>query len=98
MPAAVAGNAAVIRANTRAGRNAELRAANGDAVVQTRQLSGDRTEVTTTSGHALMLRDATTGDLLAIGWDGRAVVRHTGAMTVTVSNGVRSVTSRMALR
>lgn len=99
LPASNSASASVIAATSRTtGRSVSLRASSGSMDVQIRSLAGGRTEVRAAPGRAVMLRDAQTGDLLSIGWDGRVIVRHPGAMTVTVSDGIRSRSTSVAPR
>lgn len=99
LPAVAGTSAQVLSATSRtSGRAAQLRATDGDVTLQVRQLAGNRTEVTAPDGRAVMLRDAATGELLSIGWNGRAVVSHRGAIRATVSNGVRSRSDVIQLR
>lgn len=98
LPRPAAQNAAAVVATSRDGQSAVVRAAAGDATVHVRTLRGNRTEVTTPSGRAILLRDATSGEVLSIGWNGRAVVPAGGAISATVSNGVRSRTELLLPR
>jgi hypothetical protein len=90
--------AAAVVATSRDGQSAMLRAVPGDVSVQVRTLAGLQTEVRTQPGRAILLRDATTGEVLSIGWNGRAVVPTRGAITASVSNGVRSRTEMILPR
>ncbi len=93
LPRAASTRAVAAVATTRNGQSAMLRAdASGPGNVQVRTVRGARTEVSTSPGRAVLLRDANSGEVLAIGWNGRAVVSTRGAITATVSNGVRSRT------
>jgi hypothetical protein len=98
LPRNAAQNAAAVLATARDGQSAMVRAVAGDASVQVRAVRGNRTEVTTQSGRAILLRDATSGEVLSIGWNGRAVVPTRGAISATVSNGVRSRTELLLPR
>lgn len=91
LPSTNSASASVIAATSRTtGRTVSLRASSGGMDVQVRNVAGGRTEVRASADRAVMLRDAVSGDVVAIGWDGRVIVRHPGAMTATVSNGVRN--------
>lgn len=99
MPSSSIGAARVVSATSRTtGRAAVIRASDADASLQVRQLDGTRSEIRSASGGAVMVREAGSGELLSIGWNGRAVVSHRGAITATVSNGVRSRTEVIRLR
>jgi hypothetical protein len=90
LPARAAAAAASIVATSTTGRSAMVRTATGDVTVQVRPVTGNRTEIVAPSGRAMLVRDARTGDVVAIGWNGRAMVPATTAVTVRVSNGGRS--------
>ncbi len=98
LPASAAAGARVIAATSRTGRSAAIRSTDGTPALQIRALPGGRTEVTASAGRAVMLRDANSGELLGIGWNGRVVVRHHGAVSASVSNGIRSRTNLVVLK
>lgn len=87
---AVGGAAAQIVATTRAGATARITARGTTDRVSARVRPSGASEITSSAGNALLVRDATTGEMLGIGWNGRVVIQRSGGFTVTVSDGVRS--------
>jgi hypothetical protein len=92
LPRPTSQQAAAIQATSRDGRVFRIRATRGDDALQVRTVRGAQTEVTNASGRAILLRDAATGEVLSVGWNGRAVAATRGAIRATVSDGVRSRT------
>jgi hypothetical protein len=87
--------ASEIVATSRSGAMA-LRALAPDAPALRTQRVGEMVEARSDAGSAVMLRDATTGDVLAIGWNGFASVRHVGAVMASASTGGRPARTILA--
>jgi hypothetical protein len=98
LPADRAVGAAKVVASTRNNATAALSVMAGDPVVSARVLSGGRTEFRNDLGRAMLLRDGATGDVLSVAWTGRIVLTHTGPVTASVSNGLRSTTRTITYR
>ena len=58
--------------------------------ISSRSVRSGATEITSSAGNALLVRDAASGDVLGIGWHGRVVISRSAGLSVTVSDGVRS--------
>ena len=84
------GAAAQIVATTRDGASARIIAHSSSDIVSARILPTGASELSSPTGSALLVRDAQTGDLLGIGWNGRITINRSGGYSVTVSDGVRS--------
>ena len=58
--------------------------------ISSRSVRSGATEIASSAGNALLVRDAASGDVLGIGWHGRVVISRSAGLSVTVSDGVRS--------
>ena len=94
-----AGSAAIdIVATTGAGASARLQRNMGPDVIAARVTASGATEITSSAGNALLVRNAADGEVLSIGWNGRVLLRNAGNWTVTVSDGVRSQRREVQMR
>jgi hypothetical protein len=84
-------DAAEVAVRTATGSQALRQATSGRTSITTRALPNGDTEIRASGGEALLVRAAGSGEVLGIGWDGRVRTRFSGPMTVSISNGVRSV-------
>jgi hypothetical protein len=91
-----ASEAVAIRATTRDGHTA-VRSALADVptAVSARVLADGRTRYAAVNGRAMVLRDARTGDIVSIAWDGRAVMPSTIPVEITTSDGLHSRAARI---
>ena len=90
--------ASEIVATTAAGASARLQRRVGPDVVAARVTPGGATEIISSAGNALLVRDAAGGEVLGIGWNGRVVIKHSGAWNVMVSDGVRGQRREVQMR
>ncbi len=88
MPAT--GAAAQIVATARGGASARITARISSDVISARITPSGASELSSSAGNALLVRDDHTGDVLGIGWNGRITINRSSGYSVTVSDGVRS--------
>jgi hypothetical protein len=98
LPSGAAAAAARIVATTREGRAASISASASDDTVSATLLSTGMTTLRSARGRALLVRDAQSGEMLAIGWHGTATVAVAQPIIVSTSNGVRAKRITVALR
>ena len=79
-----------IVATNAAGASARVRRHQATDEISSRITRSGATEISSSAGNALLVRDAASGDVLGIGWNGRVSISRSAGLSVTVSDGVRS--------
>ena len=98
LPSGAASAAARMVATTRSGRAVSISAAASNDAVSATLLPNGMTTLRSARGRAMLVRDATSGDMLAIGWRGTATLAVAGPIAVSTSNGVRATRVTVGLR